>query len=254
MVNETLWATIPVDVDLPSPNARRVEAGLLPRRYAESWVGPFFDLARPALRPGMSILDIGSGRRPTMPLAWRPSRSCYAGLDVSQEEIEAAGPGSYDETVVGDICSAIPELVNRFDLILSWQVLEHVRDMEAALRNIRSYLVPGGRLVALLSGSYAAFALLARVTPYSVRVRAMTRLLGLDPDTKFPTRYDRCTYRALSGLLSSWGTYEILPRYRAAGYFRFWPFLERRYLAYENWLCATERSRLATHYLISAVR
>jgi SAM-dependent methyltransferase len=202
------------------------------------------------MRPDMAILDVGSGRRPTIPAGWRPAGTHYAGLDISADELAAADAGSYDEILVGDIGSRIAELEGRFDLILSWQVLEHVGDLEAAVDNMKSYLRPGGRMVAQLSGAYAVFAAIARVTPYPLRAKAMEKLLHQDPDTKFPTRYDRCDYRALNLLLGGWNRHEVLPRYRGGVYFSFFRPLERLYLLYENWVCRTDRQGLATHYLI----
>jgi SAM-dependent methyltransferase len=238
------------DADGPSADAKRVHQGKLPARYGDAWIGPFIDRIRPVMRPAMTILDVGSGRRPTIPVAWRPAGAHYVGLDISAEELAAADSGSYDEVLVGDVSSRIAELAGRFDLVLSWQVLEHVGNLETALDNMKSYLQPGGRMVAQLSGSYAMFAVITRFTPYSLRAKAMEKLLHADPDTKFPTHYDRCNYRALSLLLGSWSRYEILARYRGGGYFSFFRPLERLYLIYENWIYHTNRSGLATHYLI----
>jgi SAM-dependent methyltransferase len=203
------------------------------------------------MHSGIRVLDIGSGRRPTIPHAWRPSNTYYVGLDVSAEELAVAASRSYDEVIVGDVASPIADIAGHFDLIVSWQVLEHVDDLKAALDNMKSYLRPGGRMVSLLSGSYAAFAIIARITPYWLRARAMDKLLHLDPDTKFPTRYDKCYYQALDHTLSSWSRHEILPLYRGDVYFTFYRPLEQLYLFYENWTYRSGRSNLATHYLIS---
>jgi SAM-dependent methyltransferase len=233
---------------------QRVAAGALPPRYAESWGAPFVRGLEPALAAGARVLDIGSGRRPTIPPELRPPGCEYVGLDASAKELEAAPPGSYDRVVVADVATPVAELVDQFDLILSWQVLEHVTPLEAVLANLRSYLRPGGRLVSQLSGRYAAFALLGRVIPYRLSVLAMTRLLDVEPETKFPTRYDRCYHDALEKLMSDWSSHEIIPRYKGGGYFRFSRPLEQLYLAYENWLHRHNRANLATHYVVVAVR
>jgi len=172
------------------------------------------------------------------------------GLDIAGDELAVAEPGSYDEVVIGDIGSHVPALDGRFDLIVSWQVLEHVEDLQASLENTHRYLRPGGRMVAMLSGSYAVFALLARVIPYEIRMRAMTRFLGVEPGTRFETHYNKCTYRALDALLGTWTGHEVVPLYCGADYFRPWPWVERTYVAYEHWLVRTKRVNLATHYLI----
>lgn len=208
--------------------------------------------AAQSLHPGMQILDVGSGRRPTLGPELRPDGVEYAGLDISSEELGAAPPGAYNRAIVGDVTQQIPGLEDRFDLIVSWQVLEHVASLESALANLRSYLHPGGRLVAQLSGSFALFAFAARLMPHPLRASVMTHLIGADPGTKFPTHYDHCYYSALERLLSPWSAYEIVPRYNGAVYFSFCRPLESAYLAYEDWACRSRRRNLATHYIVVA--
>lgn len=241
---------VPVHVEPESPDAQRVRDGELPSRYADPWRGVFIDRVRPVLRPNMTILDVGAGRRPTLPTEWRPSQTHYIGLDLSGSELAAAEPGAYDQIVVGDVGARLDQLAGKVDLIVCWQVLEHVADLAASLDNMRTCLRLGGRMVSLLSGSRAAFALIAQVMPHPLRVAVMAGVLQMDPDTKFKTHYDRCYYRELHALLSSWTSHEVLPLYRGACYVRPWRSVERLYLAYENWLVRTDRRNLATHYLI----
>lgn len=241
-----------------TPEARReverVRAGELPERYAEPWGRPFFEAAAPSLVPGVRILDIGSGKRPTLPPEERPSDGRYTGMDISAKELDAAPGGAYDETIVGDISSRRPELENRFELILSWQVLEHVPSMADALENMRAYLEPGGRMVSQVSGSLAVYSLLARIMPHAVSSRLMARLLGADPGDKFPTRYDRCRASKLEPLLERWSEHGLTPLYKAGAYFRFSRPLERIYIRYEDWTERREHRDLATHYVIWAVK
>jgi SAM-dependent methyltransferase len=175
-------------------------------------------------------------------------------LDISAGELRAAATGSYTDIIVADAVTRVSELEATFDLVISWQALEHVSSLPAALRNFYEYLKPGGRLVSLLSGRYAAFALLGRLIPYRVGVRAMEKLLGVEGDSKFPTRYDQCYYSALTRLLSDWSSWEIIPRYKGGTYFRFARPLERAYLVYENMICRRDWRNLATHYVIVAQR
>src|SRR4051794_29517012 len=109
----------------------------MPERYLERWLDPFEALIRADLRPGVAILDVGSGRRPVLASSDRPERCVYVGLDISESELEAAPPGAYDEVVVGDVSVPIAGLDDRFDLIVSWQALEHVKPLDAAFDNMR---------------------------------------------------------------------------------------------------------------------
>src|SRR4051794_16405678 len=95
-----------------------------PARYQTLWRQPFDDQVRARLRPGITVLDVGSGRTPTISPADRPARTTYVGLDLSRDELLRAGPGAYDHVVVGDLAIRAQELVNTVDLAVSWQVFE----------------------------------------------------------------------------------------------------------------------------------
>jgi len=224
----------------------------LPARYAESGLNVFYDRIQPSLVPGVTILDVGSGRRPSIPLEQRPAGCRYVGLDLSLAELQRAPAGSYDEMHVADVIERVPELEGRFDLVVSWQVLEHVKPLAVAIENLRAYLRPGGRLVVQMSGAYSAFGLLNRLVPQRLGVWALQRLLNRDPETVFPAYYDGCTYHALTRMFRRWHGAEILPLYRGAGYFRFLRPVQSGYVAYEEWALRGRHHNLATHYLVAA--
>jgi SAM-dependent methyltransferase len=232
----------------------RVVAGELPARYAEPWFGAFAVRAEQALRPGIAILDVGSGRTPSISPSERPGNCRYVGLDVSAAELALAPAGAYDETVQADVAAYDPALDGAFDLIVSWQALEHVKPMTSALAHMHRYLAPGGRLVAQVSGGLSAFALAGRMLPHRTTQRLMSRLLGIAPEHTFPAYYDRCRASALERILAGWSEHVLIPRYKGAGYFRFSRTLERVYLRYEDWIYERGIGELATHYLIDAVR
>ena len=232
---------------------RRALAGELPERYVpQFWLMPFRERVEASLRPGQAILDVGSGRAPTVVPARRLDAVHYAGLDIASTELAAAPEGSYDEQVVGDATTFIPDLAGRFDLALSYQVFEHVRPMPAALANVRAYLKPGGLMVAQLSGAFSLFGLLNRVVPEQLSTRAMARLLDRDPDSVFPTHYDRCWHSALARALEPWSSAEIVPLYTGAGYLAFARPLQALYLGLEEQVCRRDWRNLASYYILVA--
>jgi SAM-dependent methyltransferase len=240
-------------VDEPAEELPDVQAGRLPDRYGYRMQDVLLERLRPLLVEGVRILDVGAGRAPTIAPEDRPPGTVYVGLDISAEELDSAPPGAYDRTVVHDISTPSAELRD-FDLILSWQVLEHVPNLATALANLGSMLRPGGVLLAQTSGSYAAFAVLARVVPHKLRVWAMARFLGHQQEQKFPTRFDRCTEKAIRGMLAGWSSTEIVSHYRGAPYFSMSRPLQRCYLLYEDAIARRDAGNLATHYLIIARR
>ena len=239
--------------DEPPVELQEVRGGRLPARYGVRMQDIFLDRLAPLMHPGINILDVGPGRSPTLDPRDRPAGCRYVGIDISSEELEEAGPGAYTEAFTHDVTLPIEE-VGEFDLVISWQVLEHVSSMEAALANLRAILRPGGTMLAQTSGSLAVFALLSRMIPHKGRVWLMERLLDHPRELKFPTRYDRCHARALDQLLAEWSDVELIPFYRAATYFSMARPLQRAYLVYEDAIARHTVRDLATHYLIVATR
>jgi hypothetical protein len=239
--------------DQPAVELADVVAGRLPARYEHPMQDVFLARLDGLLTDGVRILDVGAGRSPTIAPADRPAGTRYVALDVSAEELSAAPPGAFDRTVVADVTRP-PDLGETFDLVLSWQVLEHVASVGGALRCMHALTSPGGTLLAQLSGSRAVFAIVSRALPHRMRVRAMRRLLGSPAEEKFPTHYDGCHVAALERHLRRWESFEIVPFYRGAGYFAFSRPLQRLYLAYEDVIARRDRRELATHYLLVARR
>lgn len=238
----------------PSWSRENAQAGRLPARYGISMRVRFDDLVAPSLTPGVRILDVGSGRDPSFNRLELPSRVRYVGLDLSGPELQRAPPGAYDDIVVSDITRPVAALRDAFDLVVSWQVLEHVKPLAAALDNMYSYLRPGGRMVAVLSGGFSAFGLINRVLPDALGGRVAANTLRISQEDVFPAHYDRCHERALRRLMSVWSATEIHAVFQGAIYFRSYPILLRTYLAYENWAARRSHSNFATHYVLAAER
>jgi len=234
--------------------ARKSLSGELPLRYQHKLQFEFDQLVDAALQPGMSVLDVGSGRRPCVPVDRRPPGCTYVGLDISGEELETAPPGSYDRFVVADVSDRAVDLGSQFDLVLSFQVLEHVRPLEAAFENLRHYLKPGGRLIAQFSGGLSAFGLLGRAVPHRVSRTVLQHLLGRDPEKVFPAHYDHCWASAVRRMLRPWSSALVIPLHRGASYFHFAKPLRAGYLLYEEWVQTRNLENLASYYIVDAVR
>jgi SAM-dependent methyltransferase len=226
----------------------------LPVRYQARWEGPFEAQVRGLLQPGIAVLDVGAGRRPTIEPESRPSSCHYVGLDISDGELAAAPAGSYDEAWVADATRFVPALEGRFDLIVTFQVLEHVKPLDAALENFRSYLRPGGHFVGQFSGTFSFFGLASRLIPHRVTVWLVRRFTQRPADTIFPAYYHHCWDGAIRRILHGWTRVDVRPRYLGAGYLSSMPLAQRLYLVYEEWARRSGRRNLATHYLVVAER
>ena len=76
------------------------------KRYQEPWLQAWDEIVAREMRPGIQILDVGSGRRPAIPPEQRPPNCTYVGLDLSMDELKAAPRGSYDEMVASDVLAS----------------------------------------------------------------------------------------------------------------------------------------------------
>jgi SAM-dependent methyltransferase len=244
------------EIDLrPLELARRSIAGDLPLHYRRKLEYEFNSRIEAAIQPGMHVLDVGSGRRPSIAPDLRGEGCTYVGLDISSHELDTAEPGSYDEGIVADVAGArLPELTDRFDLIISFQVLEHVRPLAVALENMRLYLKPGGRMIVQMSGTFTPFSLLGKVVPHTIKVRALERFLDRVPEEIFPAHYDHCWANALARMTQDWQRVEIVPLHRGAAYLHFTKPLRAGYLVYERWLAKRGYDDLAAYFLVDAVR
>jgi SAM-dependent methyltransferase len=176
------------------------------------------------------------------------------GLDLTAGELELAPPGSYDEAVTADVTAFQPQLEASFDLVVCFQVLEHVRPLTDAFANMRRYLRPGGCLVAQFSGTFSLFGLANRVVPQWGIQKLVDRILPGHSYVTFPAHYDRCWHQAIEQLLEPWSEAQVIPYYAGLGYFNSLAPLRAAYLAWEEWTMAHHWGDLAPYYVVDAVR
>ncbi|NJC73186.1 methyltransferase domain-containing protein [Planosporangium thailandense] len=117
----------------------------------------------PHLRPGMRLLDVGSGPGTiTVDLAALVAPGRVTALEVTAEALgltraeAAARRQSNVEFATGDV-HALPFPDDTFDAVHAHQVLQHVGDPVRALREMRRVCRPGG-IVTVRDSDYAAFA------------------------------------------------------------------------------------------------
>jgi ubiquinone/menaquinone biosynthesis C-methylase UbiE len=127
-----------------------------------------------SLAPAERALDlgIGDGR-----LASELQTRHLTGADVAQVALDRAKPRVPDATLVRvEPDEPLPFSDNEFDLVVCIETLEHIRDVQLALSEIRRVLRPGGRL-ALTTPLASRLRVLWRGVehPYSPHVRAFTR-------------------------------------------------------------------------------
>ena len=144
----------------------------------------------PHLRPGLTLLDVGCGPGTiTSDLAELVSPGRVTAVEVTADALalaraEAAERGRTNiDFAVADVHElAFPDAT--FDVVHAHQVLQHVADPVAALRELRRVCKPGG-LVAVRDSDYAAFTWFPEIPAlddWLALYRATARANGGEPD------------------------------------------------------------------------
>jgi SAM-dependent methyltransferase len=116
-----------------------------------------------ALEPGMRVLDVGCGPGTiTIDLAARVAPGHVVGVDASAEIVAQASAAAAADRAGGlhvrfEVADAyaLPFPDDAFDVVHAHQVLQHLTDPVAALREMRRVARPGG-IVAVRDSDYAA--------------------------------------------------------------------------------------------------
>jgi SAM-dependent methyltransferase len=108
----------------------------------------------PRLRPGIDVLDVGCGPGTiTIDLAQRVAPARVIGIDAAAEAIDAARAAAREAGVdnlelgTGDVY-ALDHADDSFDVVHAHQVLQHLGDPIAALREMRRVCGPSGVVAA----------------------------------------------------------------------------------------------------------
>ncbi|WP_240644195.1 class I SAM-dependent methyltransferase [Antribacter gilvus] len=152
----------------------------------------------PHLRPDMTLLDVGCGPGTvTVDLAERLSQGSVVGVDASDKVLEAAREhaaehaaartaGQTEANVRFEQANAyeLPFEDDSFDVVYAHQLLQHLSDPVAALREMKRVARPGG-LVAVRDADYAAMAWypeVAELTEWNTLYHEVTHTYGFEPD------------------------------------------------------------------------
>ena len=144
----------------------------------------------PHLRPGLSLVDVMCGPGTvTVDLARRLAPGAVLGIDSSARTVEQAAGLAFDDGLenvtfrVGDVY-ALPLADASVDIVHAHQVLQHLVNPVAALREMRRVLKPGGILAARDAdyGGVTWYPQLPGLTAWLATYRAVHTHTGGTPD------------------------------------------------------------------------
>jgi len=123
-------------------------------------------------REKVRLLEAGCGS--TSYLDFR-NKAYVVGLDISERQLERNG--SLDERIVGDV-ESYPLPFHEFDLIVCWNVLEHVPHPERAVRNFADAVRDDGIVIIAIPNVRSIKGLVTKGTPYGFHLWVHRSLLG----------------------------------------------------------------------------
>jgi SAM-dependent methyltransferase len=149
-----------------------------------------------------TVMEIGAGRRPMLTGKQISSLNLsYTANDISEREL-ARAPSFVSKAcfdIAGKAGPGLAPLANRYDLIFSKMVFEHIPDTRQAYRNILELLAPGGICINYHPVLYSPPFLINLLLPDAVTapILRMFNPSRHDGDVpKFPAKYDRCVISA----------------------------------------------------------
>jgi len=123
---------------------------------------------------GKRLLDIGCGPRGS--LEWATMASERVGIDPLAKQYERLNGGLHGMTYVAARSEEIPFPAGHFDVVSSFNSLDHVDDLDATIREITRVTVPGGTFLLLTNVNHSP----TRTEPLSFSWDVLERFAGFE--------------------------------------------------------------------------
>lgn len=156
LINGTLRTLLPEQwkghKELQYWKTRKVHEGDLSNEHYEYFYTGHFGLDH-AFYEGKAVLDIGCGPRGS--LEWAGMAKRRVGLDPLADKYRKLGADRHAMEYAHAPAEAMPFDDATFDVICSFNSLDHVADVDGTIREIKRVLRPGGLLLLLVEVNHA---------------------------------------------------------------------------------------------------
>jgi SAM-dependent methyltransferase len=125
-----------------------------------------------AVREKVRVLEAGCGSATHLDFR---DKAYVVGLDLSERQLERNS--SLDERILGDV-ESYPLPPREYDVIVCWNVLEHVPHPERAMRNFSSAVRDDGIVIMAIPNVRSIKGLATKFTPYRFHLWVHRSLLG----------------------------------------------------------------------------
>jgi SAM-dependent methyltransferase len=122
--------------------------------------------------PRPEVMDVGCGGAMRVKF---PTGAVFNGIDISAES--AARNSAISSIIIGDI-QQCPLPRRAYDVVVCWELLEHVRDPLAALSNMIASVRQGGLIVLAFPNRASLKGVVTRYSPHWLHVWLMRRFWG----------------------------------------------------------------------------
>lgn len=177
------------------------------------------------------ICEVGGGANPSLPIEYISSHNLdYTVFDISEEELKKTPPGY--KTKVADICAKNLDFNEKFDLVFSKMLAEHLADGETFHRNVYNMLNEGGLAFHFFPTLYTIPFIVNKITPRSVSSALLDIFAPRDRVrfVKVPAYYNWCrgpTNRQIRRFETlNYNVLEYRGFFGLEGYYRKIPFMK----------------------------
>jgi SAM-dependent methyltransferase len=197
------------------------------------------------------VLDIGAGAGIVLEMDFKNTAAQICGVDLDPRVIDNP---MLDEGKLADAVD-IPYDDNRFDVVFSNNVMEHIAKPEKLFVEVHRVLKPGGIFLFKTPNKNHYVPLIARLTPYWFH-QYFNKLRGRSEEDTFPTLYRANSVAAVKSLASS-TKFQVIQLHRIEGRPEYLRFNVLTYLigvTYERLVNSTEMLSLFRILLIAVLR